>query len=127
MIRALSSGWFFEALQIHLYVIAVFGLYYRWRVRKLPAEERVGSLAFMPVALLMPITYALMTPLALFTLDSGSWETRAHEPEAEPMGEPIPESITSTGQHVLVPALAADQVRARTARGTGGHAQLPAA
>jgi hypothetical protein len=68
-----------------------------------------------------------MTPLALFTLDSGSWETRGHEGDAEPTAEPIPESITSTGQHVLVPALAtADQVRAR-ARGTGSHAQLPAA
>ena len=129
VIRALSSGWFFEALQIHLYVVAVFGLYYRWRVRKEPAEERVGSLAFMPVALLMPITYALMTPLALFTLDSGSWETRGHEPEPQPEGtETIPESITSTGQHVLVPALAGESVRARAAsRTTGSHAELPAA
>jgi cellulose synthase/poly-beta-1,6-N-acetylglucosamine synthase-like glycosyltransferase len=129
VIRALSSGWFFAALQVHLYVVAVFGLYYRWRVRKEPAEERVGSLAFMPVALLMPITYALMTPLALFTLDSGSWETRGHEPEPQPEGtETIPESITSTGQHVLVPALATESVRARAAsRTTGSHAELPAA
>ncbi|HEU4615844.1 MAG TPA: glycosyltransferase [Kofleriaceae bacterium] len=129
VIRALSSGWFFAALQVHLYVVAVFGLYYRWRVRKEPAEERVGSLAFMPVALLMPITYALMTPLALFTLDSGSWETRGHEPEPQPEGaDTVPESITSTGQHVLVPALATESVRARAAsRTTGSHAELPAA
>ena len=125
VIRALSSGWFFEALQIHLYVVAVFGLYYRIRVRKLPASERVGTLAFLPIALLMPITYALMTPLAMFTLDSGSWETRGHEAEAEVGTEAIPESITSTGQHVLVPALAGE--RARSSRGTGSHAQLPAA
>ncbi len=134
VIRALSAGWFFEALQIHLYVIAVFGLYYRWRVRHVPASERVGSLAFLPIALLMPITYALLTPLALFTLDSGSWETRGHEAEseadgAEPAGAPV-ESITSTGQHVLVPALATEGVRARSSvdrRSTGNHAQLPAA
>jgi cellulose synthase/poly-beta-1,6-N-acetylglucosamine synthase-like glycosyltransferase len=127
IVRAVSAGWFFEGLSIHLYLVVVFGLYYRWRVRKLPASERVGVLSFLPIALLLPITYALMTPLALFTLDSGSWETRGHEPEAEPVGEPIPESITGTGQHVLVPALAGDPVRARAARGTGSHAQLPAA
>jgi hypothetical protein len=34
----------------------------------------------------MPITYALLTPLPLFTLDSGSWETRGHDP-----GGPSPE------------------------------------
>ena len=126
VIRALTSGWFFPALQIHIYVVAAMGLYYRFRVRKNAPEERVGTLAFIPIALLMPITYALMTPLALFTLDSGSWETRGHaDAEAEPVTENIPESITSTGQHVLVPALATDGRRA--SRGTGSHAQLPAA
>ena len=44
--------WFFPALQLHIYVVVVFGLYYRWRVRKLPKEERVGALAFMPLSLL---------------------------------------------------------------------------
>ena len=129
VVRALSAGWFYEALQIHLYIVVVFGLYYAWRVRKNIASERVGALAFLPIALLLPITYALMTPLALFTLDSGSWETRGHEEpktSAATGAEPIPESITSTGQHVLVPALAGESARAR-GRGTGSHAQLPAA
>ncbi len=128
VIRALSSGWFFEAMQIHLYVIAVFGLYYRWRVRKLPAEDRVGALAFLPIALCMPVTYALMTPLALFTLDSGSWETRGHGAEPEVATEPVGELIT--GQHILVPALAAEPIRSRAStvdRRTGSQAQLPAA
>jgi len=31
------------------------------------------------MAFVMPVTYLLMTPLALFTLDSGSWETRGHQ------------------------------------------------
>ncbi|MDB4955570.1 MAG: Hyaluronan synthase, partial [Myxococcales bacterium] len=83
VIRALGSHHFFPALKIHLALVAMFGLYYRWRVRNRPAEERVGALSFMPLSLLMPVTYALLTPLALFTLDSGSWETRGHEvPEA---------------------------------------------
>ncbi len=130
IIRALGSGWFFEGLQIHLYFVVVFGLYYRWRVRKNAPEDRVGALAFLPIAVLLPVTYALMTPLAIFTLDSGSWETRGHEAEADaPATESIPESITSTGQHVLVPALAGGEstVRARTSRGSGSHAHLPAA
>jgi cellulose synthase/poly-beta-1,6-N-acetylglucosamine synthase-like glycosyltransferase len=125
VIRALSAGWFFEALQIHLMVVAVFGLYYRWRVRDLPASERVSAIAFVPIAFTMPVTYALMTPLALFTLDSGSWETRGHEAEG------VVEANTGelvTGQHVLVPALATEPVRARARTvDTGSQAQLPAA
>jgi hypothetical protein len=30
------------------------------------------------MAVLMPVAYLLLTPLGLFTLDSGSWETRGH-------------------------------------------------
>jgi cellulose synthase/poly-beta-1,6-N-acetylglucosamine synthase-like glycosyltransferase len=128
VIRALSSGWFFEGLKIHLMVVAVFGLYYRWRVRHMPAEERVSAIAFVPMAITMPVTYALMTPLALFTLDSGSWETRGHE--AEGASEPSTSSVGDliTGQHILVPALAAEPIRARARTvDTGSQAQLPAA
>jgi hypothetical protein len=125
VIRALSSGWFFQGLQIHLMVVAVFGLYYRWRVRDMPAEDRVSAIAFVPMALTMPVTYALMTPLALFTLDSGSWETRGHE--AETAEEPSVDLVT-TGQHILVPALAAEPIRGRARTvDTGSQAQLPAA
>ena len=91
IIRALASHKFFEALEIHIGVMAVFGVYYRWKVRKLPKAERVGAFDFLPLAVLMPVAYALLAPLALFTLDSGSWETRGHEaPEAVP-GEAISE------------------------------------
>ena len=127
VIRALGSHHFFPALKIHLALVAVFGLYYRWRVRKRPAEERVGALSFMPLSLLMPVTYALLTPLALFTLDSGSWETRGHEvPDAEATPEPIADLVT--GQ-VLVPATigAAEPVRAARPARARSQAQLPAA
>ncbi len=121
VIRALASHKFFPALQIHLGAVAVFGLYYAIRVRKQPASEKVGPLSFMPLSLLMPITYALLTPLALFTLDSGSWETRGHEAELEPGVEPITSAGDfATGQHAtLVPA--AQPVRATS------QAHLPAA
>jgi cellulose synthase/poly-beta-1,6-N-acetylglucosamine synthase-like glycosyltransferase len=119
VIRALASGWFYPALQLHIYAVVVLGLYYRWRVRKRPAEERVGPLAFVPLSLLMPITYALLTPLALFTLDSGSWETRDHHD----MTEPLPDSlgdIVGNGTGPL-PALVPIEAQARP------RAQLPAA
>jgi cellulose synthase/poly-beta-1,6-N-acetylglucosamine synthase-like glycosyltransferase len=126
VIRALSAGWFFEGLKIHLMVVAMFGVYYAWRVRKLPASERVSAIAFVPMALTMPVTYALMTPLALFTLDSGSWETRGHE--AESANEPATIGDIVTGQHILVPALAAEPIRGRARTvDTGSQAQLPAA
>jgi cellulose synthase/poly-beta-1,6-N-acetylglucosamine synthase-like glycosyltransferase len=83
VIRALASHRFMPALAAHLVVLALFGLLYRWRVRSWPPDQRVGALAFVPQALVMPVTYALLTPLALFTLDSGSWETRGHD-AAEP-------------------------------------------
>jgi len=79
VIRALTSHRFLPALVAHLVVLALFGLYYRWRVRAWPADQRVGALAFLPQALVMPVTYALLTPLAVFTLDSASWETRGHD------------------------------------------------
>jgi N-acetylglucosaminyltransferase len=124
VIRALASFRFFPALQLHIYMMVCFGLYYRWKVRKLPKEERVGALAFVPLSLLMPITYALLTPLALFTLDSGSWETRGHNVEVagDPRVEPLPEF--ATGQHVLVPAAALAEPMRTRAR---SQAQLPAA
>jgi len=121
LVRALEAHRFWPSLVLHLEIVAAFGLYYRWRTRHLPRTERVSALAFMPLTLLMPITYALMTPLALFTLDSGSWETRGHELEADqPIPEPLGELVGS-GQ-VLMPVVA-DGVRSRAR----SQAQLPAA
>jgi cellulose synthase/poly-beta-1,6-N-acetylglucosamine synthase-like glycosyltransferase len=76
VMRAALSGRLFAALTLHIAILVPFGLYYRWRTRRWPAERRVGALAFLPQAMLMVVTYALLTPLALFTLDSTSWETR---------------------------------------------------
>jgi hypothetical protein len=56
------------------------------------------------MALLMPVTYALFTPLALFTLDSGSWETRG-SPSAAPATSPadngggLPPTHAGEGSH----------------------------
>jgi N-acetylglucosaminyltransferase len=76
VMRAALSGRLFAALTLHLALLVPFGLHYRWRTRRWPPERRVGALAFVPQAMLMLVTYAILTPLALFTLDSASWETR---------------------------------------------------
>jgi hypothetical protein len=119
VVRALAAHKFFPALVLHIEAVVFFGVLYCWRTRKLPRAERVGPLAFIPLSLLMPVTYALLTPLALFTLDTASWETRNHEEALpEPVAEPIREAIT-TEIRVGEPAPAVARARS--------HAQLPAA
>jgi N-acetylglucosaminyltransferase len=115
LVRALEMHRFWPSMQLHLEIVVAFGAYYRWRVRHVPKSERVGALWFLSLTILMPITYALMTPLALFTLDSGSWETRGHGSEA--LGVP---DIVPAGEPVPVPAMA------RAASHTG-QVELPAA
>ena len=138
LVRALASFKFFPATCLHLAVVVLFGLLYRWRTRKLPKEERVGALAFVPLTFLMPITYALLTPLALFTLDTGSWETRNHEDAVpDPFPAPGPASAaraTPSSLAVAAPELAGEPSQATVGiGGVGGrrrarsHAQLPAA
>lgn len=128
IVRALVTFKFFGALTLHLAVVVLFGLLYRWKTRHLPREERVGALAFAPLTFLMPVTYALLTPLALFTLDTANWETRNHEeavPEPAPAGTPIIDVVTSEIIRVgEEPAHATAVVARRRAR---SHAQMPAA
>jgi cellulose synthase/poly-beta-1,6-N-acetylglucosamine synthase-like glycosyltransferase len=121
VMRALAAFKFFPALVYHIEIVVIFGLIYRWKTRKLPKADRVGSLAFMPLSFLMPITYALLTPLALFTLDTANWETRGHEEPAA--ADPVPEPFRDTGsQEAIVGEPAPAVARARS------HAQhLPAA
>jgi N-acetylglucosaminyltransferase len=64
----------------HLALVALFGLVYHLApsVRRLPPWLRVHPLAFLPMAILMPVAYLVLTPLGAFTLDTSSWETRGH-------------------------------------------------
>ena len=61
-------------------LVALLGLLYHLApsVRRLPPWLRVHPIAFLPMAILMPVAYLLLTPLGMFTLDSASWETRGH-------------------------------------------------
>jgi cellulose synthase/poly-beta-1,6-N-acetylglucosamine synthase-like glycosyltransferase len=110
--RLLLAHKFFAVLVVNIEIVALFGLYYCWRVRKLPKEERVGVFSFIPLAVLMPVTYAIMTPCALFTLDSGSWETRNHDESVDML--PVRE-VTS------------EVVAINSVEATVGHARMPAA
>ena len=46
-------------------------------------RSRVHPLWFMSLGIIMPVTYLLHNVLALWTLDSGSWETRNHNATLE--------------------------------------------
>jgi cellulose synthase/poly-beta-1,6-N-acetylglucosamine synthase-like glycosyltransferase len=80
---SLATGKFWPLMTLHLAGMAVLGVIYRVMTRKLPPEQRVSAAAILPMALVMPVTYAILTPLALLTLDSRAWETRGHEASEE--------------------------------------------
>jgi cellulose synthase/poly-beta-1,6-N-acetylglucosamine synthase-like glycosyltransferase len=125
VMRSLAAFKFFPLLIFHLLILFIFGLIYRWKVRKLPQHERVGALAFMPLSILMVITYALLTPLALFTLDTASWETRGvdQEEEGDSDPEPVRDSVTA---EILAASGGGDHVPAAHSPAVA-RAQLPAA
>jgi N-acetylglucosaminyltransferase len=129
VMRSLAAFKFFPLLCFHLAILFIFGLIYRWKVRKLPASERVGVLAFLPLTPLMVITYALLTPLALFTLDTANWETRNNE-EDESASEPtaVPEAVRDTvTAEILIASSSGEPAHAPAVARARSHAQLPAA
>jgi N-acetylglucosaminyltransferase len=85
---------FIELAVFHAEVVALLGCVYYFApsVRRLPPWLRVHPLAFLPMAVMMPVAYVLLTPLGLLTLDSSSWETRGHQgsPAPAPALEPPP-------------------------------------
>ncbi|WP_373047761.1 glycosyltransferase [Vulgatibacter sp.] len=76
ILHSVVNDEFFDVTVFHAAFVAVLGVLYRHGTRHLPEERRVPAAAFLPMVFLMPVTYLLFTPLALLTLDSGSWETR---------------------------------------------------
>ncbi|HEY5947308.1 MAG TPA: glycosyltransferase [Kofleriaceae bacterium] len=80
IVTHVQRGDFFELAAFHLAVIAGFSVVYYFApsVRALPPWLRVHPISFLPMAVLMPVAYLLLTPLGLFTLDSSSWQTRGH-------------------------------------------------
>ncbi|MBA3397759.1 MAG: glycosyltransferase family 2 protein [Deltaproteobacteria bacterium] len=91
IITNVARGEFFELAMFHVALIAMFGMIYYLApsVRKLPPWLRVHPISFLPMAVLMPVAYLLLTPLGLFTLDTSSWETRGHQ-GGGPATAPVP-------------------------------------
>lgn len=75
---------FFELALFHPSILALCAVCYAVDTRKQPASYRLHPIWFLPMVVVMPVTDLLMTPLALFTLDSSSWETRGHAPTLPP-------------------------------------------
>jgi N-acetylglucosaminyltransferase len=80
IISNVQRGEFLDLAMFHVALTGGFATIYYFApsVRALPPWLRVHPIAFLPMAVLMPVAYVLLTPLGLFTLDSGSWETRGH-------------------------------------------------
>jgi N-acetylglucosaminyltransferase len=70
------TGQFFHGTVTHLGILAVYGMVYHIQKRDSPEHLRVSGIHFLWMAFLMPVTYMVLSMLALLTLDSGSWETR---------------------------------------------------
>ena len=92
IVTHVQRGDFLELATFHLMVIAGFSMVYYFApsVRALPPWLRVHPVAFLPMAVLMPVAYLLLTPLGLFTLDSSSWQTRGHQGSAAPSPGALP-------------------------------------
>jgi cellulose synthase/poly-beta-1,6-N-acetylglucosamine synthase-like glycosyltransferase len=74
------SGDVMSLIQFHIGLIALLGLVYHLApsTRRLDPQYRVHPIWFLPMAVLMPTAYIVLTPVGLFTLHSSSWETRGH-------------------------------------------------
>jgi N-acetylglucosaminyltransferase len=78
LVESLASGDFWGLAVSHLFGLGFLGCVYWLDTRRLPDRERVHPLWFMSLGIIMPVTYLVHNVLALWTLDSGSWETRNH-------------------------------------------------
>lgn len=98
LVSAIISGMFLPLMMLHLLVVMGFGLYYCVKVRMRPAEQRVSALSFLPMTFILPISYAILTPLAALTLGTKSWSTRSRTSSdgAAPAPAPVPAMATET-------------------------------
>ena len=77
----LVAGDFVPLIAFHVGLVGVLGFVYHFApsTRRLDPQFRVHPIWFLPMAVLMPTAYLVLTPLGMFTLHSSSWETRGHD------------------------------------------------
>ena len=78
IVQSLLLHQFWHLVASHLLLLGALGTVYAIEVRHLPEERRVHPLWFIGMGIVMPVTYVVQNVLSLWTLDSGSWETRSH-------------------------------------------------
>ena len=65
----------------HALLVTTFALAYEINKHKLPEFARTNGIWFMSMAFVFPVMYITMTPLAIATLGTTSWETRGAKPK----------------------------------------------
>jgi cellulose synthase/poly-beta-1,6-N-acetylglucosamine synthase-like glycosyltransferase len=65
----------------HALLVTIFALAYELNKHKLPEMARTSGVWFLSMAIVFPVMYLTMTPLALATLGTTSWETRGAKPK----------------------------------------------
>jgi cellulose synthase/poly-beta-1,6-N-acetylglucosamine synthase-like glycosyltransferase len=70
----------------HALLVTIFAFAYELNKHKLPEMARTSGVWFMSMAFVFPVMYITMTPLALATLGTTSWETRGAKPKKKPAG-----------------------------------------
>lgn len=68
----------------HALLVTTFALAYEINKHKLPEFARTNGIWFMSMAFVFPVMYITMTPLAIATLGTTSWETRGAKPKRKP-------------------------------------------
>jgi cellulose synthase/poly-beta-1,6-N-acetylglucosamine synthase-like glycosyltransferase len=76
--QSLMDGTFWSLAAEHCLVVGGFAVLYGLQAERVEGTPRVNPVWFLCMVFVMPVTYLLFTPLALFTLDSSNWETRKH-------------------------------------------------
>jgi cellulose synthase/poly-beta-1,6-N-acetylglucosamine synthase-like glycosyltransferase len=66
---------------LHALLVTVFALAFELNKHKLPPMARTSGIWFLSMAFIFPVMYITMTPLAIATLGTTSWETRGAKPK----------------------------------------------
>jgi cellulose synthase/poly-beta-1,6-N-acetylglucosamine synthase-like glycosyltransferase len=62
----------------HALLVSVFAMAYELNKHRLPKMAQTSGVWFLAMAFVFPVMYITMTPLAIATLGTTSWETRGH-------------------------------------------------
>lgn len=75
---------FMIPMLFHAFVVTMFAFAYDLSKPDLPDFARTNGIWFLSMAAVFPVVYLTMTPLALFSLGTSSWETRGHKGAPKP-------------------------------------------